>query len=58
MTNTVGILLGTSMGGFLLDHGGGGGALMAFATLTGAGGMALLFLLLGKKGKGVPQIQE
>lgn len=57
MTNTVGILLGTSMGGFLLDHG-GVGALMAFATLTGAGGMALLFLLLGKKGKGVPQIQE
>ena len=48
MTNTVGILLGTSVGGVLLDRIGAGG-LLCFATLTAGGGMVLLFiLLLGK----------
>ena len=49
MTNTVGILLGTSIGGVLLDHG-GSWVLMAFATLTAGAGMAMLFLLLRKGG--------
>ncbi len=48
MTNTIGILLGTSVGGILLDRVGAGG-LLCFATLTAGGGMVLLFiLLLGK----------
>ena len=46
MTNTVGILLGTTIGGVLLDRA-GAGALLGFATLTAGAGMALLFLLLG-----------
>ena len=50
MTNTVGILLGTSIGGVLLDRS-GAGALLAFATLTALGGMVLLFLLLGGRGR-------
>jgi len=48
MTNTIGILLGTSIGGVLLDHA-GAGALLCFATLTAAAGMGMLFVLLGGK---------
>lgn len=48
MTNTIGILLGTSIGGVLLDRAGAGG-LLCFATLTAGAGMVLLFLLLGGK---------
>lgn len=56
MTNTIGILLGTSIGGVLLDRTGAGG-LLCFATLTAAGGMVLLFLLLGGKGRKAPKRQ-
>ena len=51
MTNTIGILLGTSIGGVLLDHAGAGG-LLCFATVTAGGGMVLLFALL--RGKETP----
>lgn len=57
MTNTLGILLGTSIGGILLDHG-GAGVLMAFATATAGGGMLLLFVLLGGKGRGRMLVAE
>ena len=50
MTNTIGILLGTSIGGVLLDRA-GAGALLGFATLTAFAGMLLLFILLGRKGR-------
>ena len=46
MTNTIGIVLGSSLGGFLLDWWGGSGALLAFATLTGGVGMLLLLYAL------------
>ncbi len=45
MTNTIGIVLGSSVGGFLLDWW-GSGALLAFATLTGGAGMILLLWAL------------
>lgn len=45
MTNTIGIVLGSSAGGFLLDWW-GSGALLAFATLTGGAGMILLLYAL------------
>ena len=51
MTNTIGILLGTSIGGVLLDQVGAGG-LLCFATVTAGGGMVLLFALL--RGKETP----
>ena len=50
MTNTIGILLGTSIGGVLLDRA-GAAALLGFATLTAFAGMLLLFILLGRKGR-------
>ena len=50
MTNTIGILLGTSIGGVLLDRS-GAGALLGFATLTAFAGMLLLFILLGRKSR-------
>ena len=46
MTNTIGIVLGSSLGGFLLDWWGGSGALLAFATLTGGVGMVLFLYAL------------
>lgn len=48
MTNTIGIVLGTSVGGLLLDFA-GASALLGFATLTGGAGMAILLVLLKKK---------
>ena len=45
MTNTIGIVLGTSVGGFLLDLW-GSGALLAFATVTGGAGMIILLYAL------------
>lgn len=50
MTNTIGILLGTSIGGVLLDRA-GAGALLGFATLTAFAGMLLLFVLLGRRSR-------
>lgn len=45
MTNTIGIVVGSLAGGFLLDWAGTGG-LLAFASLTGGAGMAGLLALL------------
>ena len=53
MTNTIGIVLGSSVGGFLLDWW-GSGALLAFATLTGGEGMILLLWALKQKKNDVP----
>lgn len=47
MTNTIGIVLGSSVGGFLLDWW-GSGSLLAFATVTGGAGMLLLLYALKK----------
>lgn len=48
MANTLGVVLSSFAGGFLLDLAGPQAAL-AFATLTGAGGMGLVWVLLGRK---------
>lgn len=48
MTNTVGIVLGSLVGGLLLDYA-GVSALMAFSTLTGFLGMVILWWMLKKK---------
>ena len=53
MTNTIGIVLGSSAGGFLLDWW-GSGALLAFATVTGGAGMLLLLWCLRTKKNDVP----
>ena len=53
MTNTIGIVLGSSVGGFLLDWW-GSGALLAFATLTGGEGMILLLWAWKQKKNDVP----
>jgi PPP family 3-phenylpropionic acid transporter len=45
MTNTIGIVLGSSVGGVLLDWW-GSGALLAFATVTGGAGMIILLYAL------------
>ena len=49
MANTLGVVLSSFAGGFLLDLAGPQAAL-AFATLTGAGGMGLVWVLLGREG--------
>lgn len=48
MTNTLGVVISCFAGGVLLDWAGPQAAL-AFATLTGAGGMGLVWVLLGRK---------
>lgn len=47
MTNTIGIVLGSLVGGLLLDWS-GSGALLAFASLAGGAGMVLLLWALKK----------
>ena len=53
MTNTIGLILGSFVGGLLLDYA-GVSALLSFATLTGAGGMILLLMLLRTNRTQVP----
>lgn len=48
MTNTLGVVISCFAGGVLLDWAGPQAAL-AFATLAGAGGMGLVWVLLGRK---------
>ncbi len=48
MTNTVGIVVGSLVGGLLLDYV-GVSALLGFATLTGGVGMVILWRMLKKK---------
>ena len=48
MANTIGIVLSSVLGGHLLDLGGASAAL-SLATVTGAAGMVILWLLLRRK---------